>query len=63
MGLVPLGQREERVVERAHSIIGRTRSGMKLGESERESTIENARSIGKRHLQRRLDLDKISKVN
>ena len=62
MGLVPLGQREERVVERAH-IIGRTRSGMKLGESKRESTIENARSKGKRHLQRRLDLDKISKVN
>ena len=62
MGLVPLGQREKRVVERAH-IIGRTRSGMKLGESKRESTIENARSIGKIHLQRRLDLDKISKVN
>ena len=62
MGLVPLGQREERVVERAH-ITGRTGSGMKLGESKGESTIENARSIGKRHLQRRLDLDKISKVN
>ena len=56
MGLVPLGQREKRVVERAH-IIGRTRSGMNRGE--RESIpipIEGARSIGKSHLRRRMDI-------